>query len=56
VPHDIASTLTAGQIAGDENTLSVWVVCPERWFPGGGVDGCCRDGRAFAGEVKGMDV
>jgi hypothetical protein len=32
--HDIASSLTAGRIAADGNTLSVAVVCPDRWFPG----------------------
>jgi hypothetical protein len=56
VPHGIASTLTAGQIAGDENTLSVWVVCPDRWFPGDVAVITSRDGRAFAGQVAGMDV
>ena len=28
--HDIASSLTAGRIAADGNTLSVAVVCPDR--------------------------
>ncbi len=32
--HHIASSLTAGHIAADGNTLSVAVVCPDRWFPG----------------------
>ncbi len=32
--HDIASSLTAGHVAADGNTLSVAVVCPDRWFPG----------------------
>ena len=31
--HHIASSLTAGHIAADGNTLSVAVVCPDRWFP-----------------------
>jgi hypothetical protein len=34
VTHDIASSLTAGHIAADGKTLSVAVVCPDRWFPG----------------------
>ena len=34
VPHHITSPLTAGQIAVSENTISVWVVSPDRWFPG----------------------
>jgi sarcosine oxidase gamma subunit len=57
VPHHIASSLTAGQIgitAGD--TLSVSVVCPDRWFPGDVAMVTSRDGHTFAGEVAGMDV
>jgi hypothetical protein len=56
VPHDIASTLTAGQIAADEETLSVSVVCPDRWFPGDVAVVTSRDGHAFAGEVQGLDI
>jgi hypothetical protein len=58
VPHDIASTLTAGQIAiaAGQDTLSVAVVCPDRWFPGDVAVVTSRDGRAFAGEVAGLDV
>ena len=56
VPHDIASTLTAGQIAADEETLSVSVVSPDRWFPGDVAVVTSRDGHAFAGEVQGMDI
>ena len=35
VSHGIASVMTAGQIeiAVNEETLSVSVVCPDRWFP-----------------------
>ncbi len=56
VPHDIASTLTADQIAADEETLSVSVVCPDRWFLGDVAVVTSRDGHAFAGEVQGMDI
>ena len=58
VPHGIASTLTAGQIeiAVDEDTLSVAVICPDRWFPGDVAVVTSRDGHAFAGEVQGLDV
>ena len=56
VTHDIASSLTAAQItAGD--TFSVWVVaCADRWFPGDAAVVTSRDGRVFAGEVRGMDI
>ena len=56
VPHRIASGLTAGQIAADEDTLRIPVVCPDRWFPGDVAVVTSRDGRAFAGEVAGLDV
>jgi hypothetical protein len=56
VPHRIASSLTAGQLAADEDTLSVPVVCPDRWFPGDVAVVTSRDRRAFAGEVAGLDV
>ena len=58
VPHDIASILTASQIeiAVDEDTLSVSVVCPYRWFLGDVAVVTSRDGHAFAGEVQGMDI
>ena len=58
VTHGIASTLTAGQIeiAVYEDTLSVSVVCPDRWFPGDVAVITSRDGHAFGGEVEGMDV
>ncbi len=56
VPHDIASSLTAGQIAADEDTLSVSVVCPDPWFLGDVAVLTSRDGHAFAGEVEGLDV
>ena len=56
VPHDIASSLTAGQIAAGENTLSVWVVCPDHWFPGDIAVITSRDGHAFTGQVADMDV
>ena len=59
VPHGITSILTAGQIqiaAGGQDTLSVAVVCPDRWFPGDFAVVTSRDGHAFAGEVAGLDV
>ena len=57
VTHHIASSLTAGQIAtDDEDTLSVLVVCPDRWFPGDFAVVTSRDGRAFAGQVQDMDA
>ena len=56
VHHGIASTLTAGQIAADENTLSVSVICPDRWFLGDFAVVTSRDGHTFAGEVEGIDV
>ena len=58
VPHGITSTLTAGQIAiaAGQDTLSVAVICPDRWFPGDLAAVTSRDGRAFAGAVEGVDV
>ena len=56
VPHNIASSLTAAQTAADEDTISISVVCPDRWFLGDFAVVTSRDGRAFAGEVEGMDV
>ena len=56
VPHQFASSLTAGQIAVGEDTVSVSVICPDRWFLGDFAVVTSRDGRAFAGEVEGMDV
>jgi len=57
MPHGIASSLTASQIAitaGD--TLRVCVLCPDRWFPGDFATLTSRDGHVFAGQVAGMDV
>ena len=56
VPHRFASSLTASQMAADENLVNVWVVRPDRWFLGDFAVVTSRDGRAFAGEVEGMDV
>ena len=56
VPHNIASSLTANQTAAYEDTISIWVVCPDRWFFGDFAVVTSRDGLAFAGEVEGMDV
>ena len=58
VSHGITSILTAVQIqiAAGQDTLSVAVVCPDRWFPGDFAVVTSRDGHAFAGEVAGLDV
>jgi hypothetical protein len=56
VPHKFASSLNASQIAADEDTVSVSVICPDRWFLGDFAVVTSRDGRAFAGEVASMDV
>ena len=56
VPHNIASSLTANQTAADEDMISIRVVCPDRWFFGDFAVVTSRDGRAFAGEVAGMDI
>ncbi len=56
VPHRIACSLTADQIEADEDMLSIWVVCPDRWFLGDFAVVTSRDGLAFAGEVASMDV
>ena len=56
VPHNIASSLTANQTAAGEDTISIWVVCPDRWFFGDFAVVTSRDGLAFAGEVEGIDV
>ena len=58
VPHGITSTLTADQItiAASEDTLSVSVVCPDRWFPGDIAVITSRDGHVFAGQAENMDV
>jgi hypothetical protein len=56
VPHRIASSLAASQIAADEGTICVAVLCPDRWFLGDLAVVTTRDGRAFAGPVEGMDV
>jgi sarcosine oxidase gamma subunit len=56
VSHDFASSLTADLIAADEATITISVVCPDRWFLGDFAVVTSRDGGAFAGEVEGMDV
>ncbi len=56
VPHNIASGLTADQITAAEDTLSISVVSPDRWFLGDFAVVTSRDGLAFAGEVESMDV
>jgi hypothetical protein len=56
VTHDILSSLSAGEFADGQDTLTVSVVCPDRWFVGDSAVITSRDGRALAGEVEGMDV
>ena len=56
VTHAIASSLTAVQIAAGEDTLSIAVVCPDRWFPGDVGVVTSRDGHPFVGQVADMDV
>ncbi len=56
VTHDIATTLTAGQITATWDGFSVWVVCADRWCPGDAAVVTSRDGRVFTGEVDSMDV
>ena len=56
VPHDFASSLTADQIAADEDQVTISVVCPDRWFLGDFAVVTSRDGLAFAGEVESMDI
>ena len=56
VPHSIASSLTAGGIRPRRGTITISVVSPDRWILGDFAVVTSRDGRAFAGEVEGMDV
>jgi hypothetical protein len=56
VTQHIASSLTAGQIAPAQDTLSIAVICPDRWLPGDIAVVTSRDGHAFAGQVENLDV
>jgi len=57
VSHGISSSLTASQIGiAADGTVSVSVICPDRWFPGDVTVVTSRDGHTFAGEVDDMDV
>jgi hypothetical protein len=56
VTHNLASSLTAGQITAGQDTLTLSVVCPDRWFFGDFAIVTGHGGRAFAGEVEAMDV
>lgn len=56
VTHNIASSLTAGQIEVGQDSLAVSVACPDRWFLGDFAVVTSRDGRAFAGQVEAMDI
>ena len=54
--HQHADRTGQIEIAAGEETLSVAVVCPDRWFPGDVAVVTSRDGHAFASEVAGLDV
>jgi hypothetical protein len=56
VSHHFASSLTADLIAAGEDTATISVVCPDRWFHGDYAVVTSRDGGEFAGEVESMDV
>jgi len=56
VTHNLARSLTAGQITAGQDTLTIAVICPDRWFFGDFAVVTRRDGRAFAGQVEAMDV
>jgi hypothetical protein len=56
VAHAIASSLAASQVTTEQDTLTVSVVCPDRWFFGDFAVVTSCDGHAFAGEVESMDV
>jgi len=56
VPHHITSSLTVRQIAAENGTFTVFVVCPDRWFLGDVAAITSRDGHAFVGGVESMDV
>jgi hypothetical protein len=56
VTHNLARSQTAGQITAGQDTLTLSVVCPDRWFFGDFAVITRRDGPAFAGEVEAMDV
>ena len=56
VTHDFGSSLTVGEIVARQDTLTVSVVCPDRWFLGDFAVVTSHDGRAFAGQVEDMDV
>ena len=54
--HQHADRLARSRSRPGEETLSVAVVCPDRWFPGDVAVVTSRDGHAFASEVAGLDV
>jgi hypothetical protein len=56
VSHNFASSLTPDLIAAGKDSVTIAVVCPDRWFLGDYAVVTSRDGGAFAGEVEGMDV
>jgi len=56
VTHNLANSLTAAQITPGQDTLTLSVVCPDRWFVGDLAVATRRDGRGFAGKAEAMDV
>ena len=56
VSHNFVSSLTADLMVGGEDTATISVVCPDRWFLGDFAVVTGRDGAPFAGEVESMDV
>jgi len=56
VTHNIASSLTAGHLATGTDTVSIWVVSPDRWFTGDLAVISGRDGPAFTGQVHDIDA
>lgn len=56
VTHNLANSLTAAQITPGQDTLTLSVVCPDRWLVGDFAVVTRRDGRGFAGKVEAMDV
>jgi hypothetical protein len=54
--HNFASSLAADQIAADEDSVTISVVCPDRWFLGDFAGVTSRGGGAGAGGVESMDV
>jgi HD domain len=56
VTHNLASSLTGAQITPGQDTLTISVVCSDRWLVGDFAVLTRRDGCAFAGQIEAMDV